>query len=213
MPLPIILTDEIKKNKIDEFSQMLNSISPASRDFAHDHEELFYEEGRATIWLTSSAFSKTVALVKNCAGEVGWHGTASRISGTTNEFLIEDIMVYPQTATRSTVKTDQKAYQTWLFKHDEDTFKKMRMHSHSHADMDVTPSSTDDNHRMDIVNMLESGDFFIFMVWNIDLKTNSMIYDMAHNKLYETDDIDIKLYGEDISACLTEAEEMVKPAK
>jgi len=111
------------------------------------------------------------------------------------EFLIEDIFVYPQEVTGSTVNTDQTAYIEWLYGLDDETFSKLRMQGHSHVKMGVSPSGVDDAHRKQILEQLEQDMFYIFMIWNKSLMVHTLIYDMANNTLYEDKDVEVKLLG------------------
>jgi hypothetical protein len=153
------------------------------------------------VWLTQEAYRKIVALVTGFSDEVGWHGTVSRVGDINcageNEFIIEDIFVYPQEVTDSTVNTDQMAYTDWLYKLDDKTFNKIRMQGHSHCNMGVSPSGVDNKHRQKILDQLEKDMFYIFMIWNKSLSVHTLIYDMAQNILYEDEDVDVKLIGDD----------------
>jgi hypothetical protein len=89
----------------------------------------------AVVWFTLKAYRKTLALVTEFSDEVGWHGAVSRLG--VNEFVIEDIFVYPQQVTGSTVSTEQAAYTEWLYGLDDDTFGKIRMQGHSHVNIAI----------------------------------------------------------------------------
>jgi len=175
---------------------------PKPLKFEHEHS-------RAAVLLTPEAYRKTVALVSEFADEVAWHGRVTRSSE--NEFTIEDIFVYPQEVTGATVTTDQSAYTEWLYSLDDDTFSAIRMQGHSHVNMNVSPSGVDEQHRKKILEQLEGDMFYIFMIWNKSLAVHTLIYDMAHNILYENKDIDVKLLIEDgMDEFLTDAREKVQ---
>ena len=75
------------------------------------------------------------------SGEKWQHGTVLRTENSksdSNEFIVEDIFVYPQEVTGSTVTTDQEAYSKWLYELDDDIFNNLRMQSHSHCNMGVS---------------------------------------------------------------------------
>jgi hypothetical protein len=111
--------------------------------------------------------------------------------------FIEDIFVYPQEVTGSTVSTDQEEYSKWLYGLDDETFGKIRLQSHSHVNMGVTPSSVDDRHREQILAQLDPEMFYIFMIWNKSLSVHALIYDMQNNILYEDKDVEVKLISDD----------------
>jgi len=154
-----------------------------------------YREATVILWLTPEAYRKTVALVTEFSDEVAWHGTASRVSK--NEFIINDIFVYPQEVTGSTVSTDQESYTKWLYEFDDDVFNTIRMQGHSHVNIGVSPSGVDSGHREQILAQLDDDMFYIFMIWNKRLETHTLIYDMENDILYEDNDISIKIVGEE----------------
>ena len=85
------------------------------------------------------------------------------------------------------------------------------MQAHSHVNMGVSPSGVDDTHRQKILDQLEPDMFYIFMIWNKSLAVHTLIYDMAHNILYEDADVDVKLLGDDgMDEFLADAKEKVQ---
>jgi len=208
MPRPIVLTEEIKKKALDDFSTMLDNVKMSDGKLRYS-QSWEYKDRSAVVWLTQEAYRKIVALVMNFASEVAWHGTVTRLGD--NEFIIEDILIYPQEVTGSTVNTDQAAYTKWLYELDDDTFNQIRMQGHSHVNMGVSPSGVDDKHRQQILDQLEPGMFYVFMIWNKSLKVHTLIYDMAHNILYEDTDVSVKLIDDgDMDAFLADANKKVQ---
>ena len=208
MPRPIVLTEDIKQKALADFSSILDGVKMSEGTFSYN-KSFSYESGNAIVWLTQKAYRKTIALVTGFSDEVGWHGTVSRVGN--NEFIIEDIYVYPQEVTNSTVNTDQLAYTDWLYELDDTTFNKIRMHGHSHCNMGVSPSGVDDKHRQQILDQLEKDMFYIFMIWNKSLFVHTLIYDMAQNILYEDKDVVVKLIDdEDLSEFMKDAKDKVQ---
>jgi len=208
MSRPIILTSEIKQKAKEEFAAMLDGIKMSSGklNYSKSYE---YKNCSAVVWLSLEAYRKIVALVMDFKDEVGWHGTVSRIG--VNEFIIEDIFVYPQEVTGSTVNTDQFLYSEWLYDLEDETFNKIRMQGHSHVNMSVSPSGVDETHRQKILDQLEADMFYIFMIWNKSLFVHTLIYDMQRNILYEDNDIKVKLLeDENMSEFLEDAKAKVK---
>jgi len=208
MPRPIILTDEIKKKAQEDFAAMLDGLKMSdgklnySKTFKCDNSD-------AVVWITPESYQKIITLITEFSDEVAWHGAVSR-SGD-SEFTIEDVFVYPQEVTGSTVNTDQEEYSKWLYELDDDTFNAIRMQGHSHVNMSVTPSSVDDKHRQQILEQLESDMFYIFMVWNKSLNVHTLIYDMSKNVLYEDKDVDVRLLADDgMDEFLTDAKKKVQ---
>jgi len=208
MPRPIVLTEEIKQKAVNDFSAMLDTVKMSDGKLRYS-QSWEYKDCSAIVWLTQEAYRKIVALVMNFASEVAWHGTVTRVGN--NEFVIEDIFVYPQEVTGSTVNTDQKAYSEWLYSLDDNTFNQIRMQGHSHVNMGVSPSSVDDKHRQQILDQLEPDMFYVFMIWNKSLTVHTLIYDMARNILYEDNDVSVKLIDdEDMVDFLADANKKVQ---
>ena len=208
MPRPITMTQEMKQKAIEDFAEVLDGMKMSDGKLSYNRA-FKYEDKRAVVWLTQEAYRKIVALVTNFSSEVGWHGTVSR-SGDC-EFTIEDVFVYPQEVTGSTVNTDQILYSEWLYSLDDEIFNQIRMQGHSHCNMNVSPSGVDDKHRQHILDQLEQDMFYIFMIWNKSLSIHTMVYDMAQNVLYENNDVDVKLQNDEaMDGFLADALEKVK---
>lgn len=208
MPRPIIMTEKMKRKARKDFAEMLNGVKMTDGKLSYNMT-YEYKDANAIVWLTPEAYRKTLALVTGFSSEVAWHGTVTRT--TNNEFIVEDILVYPQEVTGSTVSTDQVAYSQWLYEQTGETFSNLRMQGHSHVNMGVSPSGVDNQHRAGILAQLEPDMFYIFMVWNKSLHVHALIYDMARNVLYEDDDIDVKLQGDEkMDVFLADAVEKVK---
>ena len=208
MSRPITITEELKKQMKEEFSASLDKLKMSEGKFSYS-KNFKYENSKAVVLLAPEAYNKILALVSGFSDEVGWHGTVFR-SGD-NEYIIEDIYVYPQEVTGSTVNTDQTAYTKWLYELDDEVFSKLRMQGHSHVNMGVSPSGVDDTHRAQILEQLEEGMFYIFMVWNKRLDIHTLIYDMEKNVLYEDKDVEVRLSGGDVlDGFMSDANEKVQ---
>lgn len=146
---------------------------------------------KAHIYFTEIAWMKTTALLREFSKEVAWHATAYRIPGDKDEYLIKDILVYPQTVTPSTVDMDVEKYTQWIMDGvmaGDERFDHIRCQMHSHVNMGVFASGTDSQHQEEILEQLGEDDFYIFMIWNKSLKVYMRIFDMQKNMLFETDD-------------------------
>jgi hypothetical protein len=193
MSKPIIITEELRQEAKDEFAALLDGLKMSNGEINYS-KSFKYKDAPAVLWLSPLAYSKTMALVNSFSDEVAWHGTVTRKAA--NEFVIEDVFVYPQEVTGTTVNTDQERYTEWLYEFDDETFNKIRMQGHSHVNMAVSPSGVDSGHREKILGQLESDMFYIFMIWNKRLDTHTLIYDMANNVMYGDVDITVKLMGD-----------------
>lgn len=173
---------------------------------------------KAIVYFTAAAWAKMVLLIKEFDKEVAWHGVAHRmgdvegeqpLDAEASEYVITDIVVYPQTVSAATVEMDTEKYAQWLMKNaDDERFNHLFMQGHSHVNMGTTPSSVDLTHQEEILEMIGENDFYIFMIWNKSFSSNVKVYDMAENTLYENGDVTVKLLDEDDSL-----DEFLKDAK
>lgn len=145
----------------------------------------------ATVYFTHMAWEKMQALIKGFDKEVAWHGVAHR--GENDDYIITDILVYPQEVASATVNTDQEKYQMWLMSQEDDVFNNIRMQGHSHVNMGVTPSSVDTSLYDRILEQLEDDMFYIFLIYNKKGDKTFKIYDLAKNVLFETSDVTVKV--------------------
>ena len=169
---------------------------------------------KATVYFAPVAFAKMSMLIKEFDKEVAWHGIARRADDdTSNDYIIDDIVVYPQEVTGATVEMDTEKYATWIQDNIEDErFNHIYMQGHSHVNMTTSPSSVDLNHQDEILGMLGDDDFYIFMIWNKSFTSTNKIYDLKKNILFEDRDITVKILGqpEGLDKFLSDAKEMVK---
>lgn len=167
---------------------------------------------KAELRFTEIAWYKMQALIRECDKEVGWHGTARRVENAEKDtYLIEDILVYPQEVTGTTVSPDQKQFQTWLMSHPDDVFNNIRMQGHSHVNMSVSPSGVDTTFYEQILRQLDDTMFYIFMIWNKRDERHIKIYDMAKNVLFETGDIAVTVIPAEngIEKFISDAKKMI----
>ena len=168
---------------------------------------------KATLYFTEMAYLKMVTLVREFDKEVAWHGVAFRGDDPEkDEYIIKDILVYPQEVTGATVNTDQEGYQTWLMSHEDEVFNNIRMQGHSHVNMGVSPSTVDTSLYERILDQLDDTMFYIFLIWNKRGEKTIKIYDLAKNILFETGDVEVKTTDEGmgLEEFLANAKEMVK---
>lgn len=113
MTRPINLTDEQKRDLVNEFLEKLNSeknMFDGKVNFSKTFKWTADEEDVANVIFTPLAYAKMVKLLEGFETEVAWHGIAKRDSEDDSIFWIEDILVYPQVVTGATVNTDQEKY-------------------------------------------------------------------------------------------------------
>ncbi len=209
----IIKVDESVIQSIrEEFEKALAESKFANGKFSFT-KTLSVVDRKAVIVYSEKAWLKQEALVNGFDKEVGWHGFARRGDG--DEYYIDDIIVYPQEVTGSTVTTDQIKYQNWLYQRDDEEFNAIRMQGHSHVNMAVSPSSVDETLYESILSNLGDEDFYIFVIWNKKGDRTVKIYDMAKNIFFDTNDCDVEIVAEDggITEFLEDAKKKVEVKK
>lgn len=210
MSRPIVMTDEIKNNLIEQFAQAISGAKMFDGEFKFQKKFTYDDGGRATVSFTPEAYLKMLALVQSFTSEVGWHGLATRV-GDGSDFLVSDILVYPQEVTGTNVNTDQEEYTKWLYSHDDEVFKSIRFQGHSHVNMSTTPSAVDMADQEAIMRQLKGDMFYIFLIINKKLEHTIKVFDLKHNTLFETSDVDLNVGDTNWNEFVESAKKMVKP--
>lgn len=167
---------------------------------------------KANLYIEDIAWNKMKALVDEFDKEVAWHGIAKRREEE-GEYIIEDILVYPQTVSASTVVTDQEKYQMWLYEQEDDVFNNIRMQGHSHVNMSTSPSGVDTTYYQGIIDQMSDDMFYIFMILNKKGSRHVEIWDKKINTIFETADITVTLLidpEDPINKLIKDAKEKVK---
>lgn len=213
MSKPIRMTEQYMKECRDDFEKALKLTKLA--DGKLNFTKVFsIADKKATIFFTGEAWAKMAMLLKEFDKEVAWHGVAHRGEDESrDEYVITDIMVYPQTVTGTSVEMDTEKYALWLMENaNDERFDNIHMQGHSHVNMSTTPSGVDLSHQEEILNMLGDADFYIFMIWNKSFSSTNKVYDLKKNILFEDKDISVKIVGgvEDLDTFIKGAKEIVK---
>lgn len=213
MSRPIMMTEQYLKECRADFEKALKLTKLAdgklsfTKVFAGGNQ-------KATVYFAPEAWAKMVMLIKEFDKEIAWHGVAARMGDeAANEYVISDILVYPQTVSGASVEMDTEEYAKWIMENaEDDRFNNIHMQGHSHVNMATSPSSVDLNHQEEILNMLGAEDFYIFMIWNKSFVSTNKVYDLKKNILFEDGDITVKIIGgsEDLDTFLDAAKKMVK---
>jgi hypothetical protein len=192
---PAAMRDEARR----EFEEALMHSKLADGKFNFT-KTLTAPPAKASLLFTPQAFAKMLMLVNGFSSEVAWHGVAFRGDDPEkNEYLVSDILVYPQEVTGTTVNTDQEKYQNWLMELDDETFPHIRMQGHSHVNMSTTPSGVDLTHQEKILDQLDDDMFYIFVIWNKRMEHTVKIYDLQKGLLFEPGDITVSMTTEGVS--------------
>lgn len=213
MSKPIKMTDEMKAEILRDITARLDKISLFDGKFKFDIDYAYTGADKARLSFTRMAWRKQKRLVEDFASEVGWHGICKRDPEDPAHFIVEDIMVFPQTVTGATVTPSQEEYNAWNNSLSDEQFNNCRFHGHSHVNMATSPSGTDITFQKQITGRLEGdgfteeakaelleqlGDtaFYVFLIINKRGEMTTRIRDMANNVEYESKEIEI-IYEED----------------
>lgn len=210
MSKPIKLTEGIIAKMIQEFTDTLRKSKLSDGTVRYTQAWDYKESHKAKLLFAPMAYAKMLSVIMHFDDEVAWHGTVHRVDEFT--FVIDDILVYPQTVTDVTVNTDQEEYQKWMMNLDDEVYNHMHMQGHSHVNMATSPSSTDMAHQESILECMQGDQFYIFMIYNKKLEHTISIFDLKANTLYEDKDIEIGILGSDtdIGEFIQEADGMVE---
>lgn len=189
----IRLTNKQMQELITEFRKNLKTVKTITNTVNLSFKFPKQEKPPAKLVIKLEAWLKIQALVDQCDKEIAWHGLVTKHGRT---YTIEDILVFPQTVTGTTVTSDETAYSLWLAQQPDEVFNKIRFHGHSHVNMGTTPSGVDTTYQEDIIRNLQ--DFYIFGIFNKKGSNWCTIYDVEDNIVYEDDDIE--LITPDVSA-------------
>ena len=189
MAKPIMLTEELRLKCLQEFAQKLADARMAGGTFKFEKAIKYDDKKECEVVYTPKAWYKTLMLIQENAKEVGWHGICRRDEEDPAVFNVEDILVYPQKVTGTTINPDAVEYAAWMNQLDDDTFNNLRCHVHSHVNMGVTPSGTDQKFREDRLSQLGDDDFYVFQIMNKKGDISSAVYDFKNNVFYETSDV------------------------
>jgi len=128
---------------------------------------------------TYNAYNKILDLINATNLEIAWLGVVTEIEP--GEYLVIDILVYPQIVDATNVESDDDKYPQWLMDVPNNTFNKLRLQGHSHVDMHVSPSANDKQNVRDFITQIQVNDYYIFMIINKDEDIHMTIVDKRQN--------------------------------
>lgn len=135
-----------------------------------------------TIYITPNAYLKMRKLVDATSSEIGWYGTVTEYPGLERVYLIDDIIVYPQTVTGATCEQDESKMFEFEMSLTTEQVNKKRFHGHSHVNMGITPSGVDEAFYQDLLTQVT--DYFIITITNKRNEYTVRFYDIQNNILY-----------------------------
>ena len=194
----IKMTDQYIEEMVNDFrkalekSKMFDGRISYSKTFDKTSEEAF-------LVFSEKAWVKMQSLIQEFDKEVAWHGVTYRSDDdTVNEYVVEDIVVYPQEVTGATVHPDPEEYANWLAELEDEVYDNLKLQGHSHVNMGVTPSGTDNEQYESTLQGLPENDFQIFVIWNKKGDYTVKIYDLKKNTLFESGDVTVEILNEGI---------------
>lgn len=206
---PIKMTDEIIRDVMQEFYSQASVLGNLQTDkFSFNKSFSKPAKDAVEVNFTLEAYHEMCALIDHFSTEVAWHGLVKRLDKT--HFQITKILIYPQKVTGATVNTDQEEYTKWLYALKDEEFNAVRFQGHSHVNMATNPSGVDMQNQWDMINQLNSTDYYIFMIWNKRREYNVRVIDMADNVIYSGSDVKVTIGALDMKGFLEEAEALVK---
>ena len=146
-----------------------------------------------TIYISANAYVKMRMLVDQMSTEVGWYGTVTKCPGLQETYVIEDILVYPQTVTGATCEQDETKMFDFEMSLTTEQVNSKRFQGHSHVNMGVTPSGVDEQFYQDLLTQVN--DYFIICITNKKNDYTVRFYDVENNILYT--DLELKVLLDD----------------
>ena len=160
------------------------------------------------IYITPDAYIKMRKLVDDNTTEIGWYGTVTQMPGL-NSYVIDDILVYPQTVTSTTCEQDNERIFEFEMSLTTEQVNHKRFQGHSHVNMGVTPSGVDEQFYQDLLSQVQ--DYFIICVTNKRNEYTVRFYDIANNILYTDIKIQVLLEnGTDVEGWFEDTKEQLK---
>jgi hypothetical protein len=191
---PITISDTEKTALMDSFKKYLDELKADDGRISFSTPLVTVTATKPTVYFTTEAYHRMMALVENIDKEIAWHGVVEKIDN--QSYLVKDILVYPQKVTGATVTTDDLELGMWYMQLPDETMDNLRFQGHSHVNMPTSPSAVDKNYYADMVQTLHNDDFYIFMIFNKRGDHFAEIYDLAQNILFENNDVTICVVDE-----------------
>lgn len=236
MSKPIKLTPDMIEECVSEFRTKLNAMQMFDGKIKYETTYEYTKQkdaagkeipDTAKVVFSKIAYEKQKKLIDGFSSEVAWNGICRRDQDDPSVFYIDDIIVFPQVVTGSTVTPNQKEYELWLMQLPQEQFDHCRYHGHSHVNMSTGPSGTDDRCQQEILGRLygdgfaeadrekimeQLGDsaFYIFMIWNKRGEHHVRIFDTWTNTFYDGKEVIVEVEGgNDLDEFMKEARDKV----
>lgn len=183
------LTKILNKNK--NIKQIKQELDKLTKNKTYDLTTSEPVKTKINLNFTLETWYKLQSLITASDKEIGFHALIKRQNS--HNFLIYDILVYPQTVTAVTVNVDDVERDKWQQELTDEQFNNMRCQIHSHVNMGVTPSHIDIEQYDEIINLMKNytDGFYLFMIFNKKWEFFANLYDFSKNAIYHTNDLKI----------------------
>lgn len=188
---PITLTQEAKDKAFEIFKNLLETATgDGDLKINITTETLMQAQGieKPIVFMSSIAYVKMISLINNSSEELAWYGIATRVK---NNYFIEDILVYPQIVTTTTVDADEEKCAKWFMELPDDVINNIKFQGHSHVNMAASPSGRDTNNWLKFAQLLKDDAFMLLCIGNKRGEFYWNIYDKAINVHFENKDIEM----------------------
>jgi len=207
------ITEEDTTQYVANLLKILQALKPTTDKFTYTGS-FQSDDRRAKLVFTPMAWNKMNLLVNGFDKEVAWHGVVERDPDETkDEYIVSDILVYPQSTNGTYVDMDEDRYSEWITANMDAPWQgKLHLQGHSHVGMPTSPSGTDMTHQEEVLATTRKDGFKIFVIWNKRGENHSYIYDYKKNVTFGPKEIDVEVRDTDfdVEAFMKEAREMVK---
>lgn len=167
------------------------------KDFLND--KIAKTVKKPTVLINADVYTKMYELVKQSNIEIQWHLMVKRYKEEA-EYLVYDILLFPQTNSGTSTTTDQDEFAEWqmeLIKDKDFPLEDLRGHGHSHVNMNVYSSGVDDAYQRDLTTKAQDGDYYLFLVLNKKMEMYALLYDFDQQIVFETKDMTLEILDED----------------
>lgn len=175
----------------DEIEEMIKDYAESLRDadvFSIKQDSLnVVQERKLHVKFSTKAKRMCKQLVDQCDKEIAWNAKVT-YDRENNTITLDDILIFPQIVTGTTVDVEPTKYAMWVAGLDDDTVNNMRCHCHSHVNMGVFSSSTDDDYQKQLVRG-NVRDYYLFLIFNKKEQVWAKLYDIETNTVWENKDI------------------------
>ena len=195
----LVPTNEDKQLLRDQLEKLLETYTGG------DIKLTPFKSEKVTVYITAGAYLKMFSLISKYDKELAWHGIATRMD---DNYLISDILVYPQLVAATTVESDDDAYVKWLMNLPDDTINNLKFQGHSHVNMGVTPSGPDLINWEKFLNACD--DFYLLCIANKKSEIRWEIYDKVNNMHYDNKDVNCVVIDEAGTVIKDWADEEIK---